>query len=717
MLLRSSVLFLPLKPHRNKWWDVAIHVIRTEATAYHKEVAPPQAFNMMGLVLTSTKHRVCPQAWTYLRSKGYEPPSKAAAYSILVTLFEKDRNNKAGTILLGKLKGILGGEEMNVQSGTNGQKQIHKLMSELQCRGKLGAVRDKTGAHLTQPLKIATALREHWEGVSKQGLMSVDACTNFLQSLPLPAIFKTIARALFRPLTQEIVNEVLDRLHSNVSPGDDGVRAKIYQRFAEVFAPAMLQVAKHCFHIGIFYDDWGMGIINSIPKVAGTCMITKLRPITLQEVKKKWLMTILCIQVEQMFQQLTHSRQVGCVKGRQMINHIWGVWSTFEPVDRCVMVSFDFSNAFPTLSHACIQAVLRLIQRTAGYVLVVLAIVRMPYQFCVGRGVVREVNYMPKAGIGQGDPFSPVLFSFCVAFVLHLLSEITNMDSFMYLDDLCAIVEGPQLGRTLGTVQEAMSVFAKFPGQVLHLIKCGVVIKGDLTPAERSQVELSNGQQLLCGIPVVDSVKYLRVHMGNLTSDAAFAFPLGEAQRRARCMTAYGLSIKEKLLLLKTWILPCVLLTARAWSPSEIAIRALRHVYHTALGTDSWGVTLDNLAQPRELGDTPSPPKIWLHAQSGLPFHKLLQSPDISPERLVKGFRVLCTTYGVCLNAWALPYLQMGQSHIKPLGLCNTASSPFLYPEGTSLMGWGTSRQWGVCPCGTQPSSQMTSNLATIVRP
>ena len=146
-----------------------------------------------------------------------------------------------------------------------------------------------------------------------------------------------------------------------------------------------------------------------------------------------------------------------------------------------------------------------------------------------------------------------------------------------------------------------MNVFAKFSGQVLNVIKCGVVIKGNLTPAEHSQVELSNGQQLLRGIPIVESLKYFGARLGNLTSDAAFAFPSEEAQRRASCMTAYGLSIKERILLLKTWILPRVLLTARAYFLSEITIRALKHVYHTAPGTYSWGVTLDNLAQPREI--------------------------------------------------------------------------------------------------------------------
>ena len=89
-------------------------------------------------------------------------------------------------------------------------------------------------------------------------------------------------------------------------------------------------------------------------------------------------MTILCIQVEQIFQHLTHSRQVGCVKGRQMINHLWGVRSTYELSEWCLMVSFDFSNAFPTRSHTFIQAVLELIELPIGYIMFVLAIAKPP---------------------------------------------------------------------------------------------------------------------------------------------------------------------------------------------------------------------------------------------------------------------------------------------------------------------------------------------------
>ena len=56
--------------------------------------------------------------------------------------------------------------------------------------------------------------------------------------------------------------------------------------YISVFSPAMLQIAQHCVTHGTFFEDLGLGIINSVPKVAGSCVIAKLRPIALQAVKK-----------------------------------------------------------------------------------------------------------------------------------------------------------------------------------------------------------------------------------------------------------------------------------------------------------------------------------------------------------------------------------------------------------------------------------------------
>ena len=54
------------------------------------------------------------------------------------------------------------------------------------------------------------------------------------------------------------------------------------------------------------------------------------------------------------------------------------------------------------------------------------------------------------------------------------------------------------------------------------------------------------------------------------------------------------------------------------------------------------------------------PPKIWVHAQFGLPFHKFLTAPLIYSDSVQATFRTWCTRYGILLDSWAVPHLQLG---------------------------------------------------------
>ena len=67
-----------------------------------------------------------------------------------------------------------------------------------------------------------------------------------------------------------------------------------------------------------FPKAWNRGLIRGIPKTAGACSVEKLRPIALQQLKKKRFLTVLLIQVEDILCQITPPQQVGCIKHRQM---------------------------------------------------------------------------------------------------------------------------------------------------------------------------------------------------------------------------------------------------------------------------------------------------------------------------------------------------------------------------------------------------------------
>ena len=352
-----------------------------------------------------------------------------------------------------------------------------------------------------------------------------------------------------------------------------------------------------------------------------------------------------------------------------MISHIWAVRSGWEGMRSGVLVSFDFSNAFPTLPHNFNSAVLRLIEIPEGMISFILSTLTAPYHFCVGRGVVREVVFHPSAGIGEGDPFSPVLFWLCVSFVLYGFESVLHVQAYIYADDLGALIQRRHVSSIVFEILEMMKQFGIFSGLLLNMGKCGVVVKGQLSTRDQRHVTDSPAGPLLCGIQIRHFVRCLGVKMGNLTSDEAFATHLGEAQRRGSAVGSLGLSKKEAIILLKTWVLPTLLLAAMSYYPLEHTIKALKIVFQTTLGVDSWGLTLRELSQHPECGGFQLPtPKCWLHTQFGLSFHEFLQHPEIFTETVTTPFRMWCKQYGVCLHAWAWSYIQLGPVPHKTFG-------------------------------------------------
>ena len=118
--------------------------------------------------------------------------------------------------------------------------------------------------------------------------------------------------------------------------------------------------------------------------------------------------------------------------------------------------------------------------------------------------------------------------------------------------------------------------------------------------ADQSHLESTEAGELLLGIAVLNSIKYLGVRMGNIF-----------LQRRASLVASLHVSPKEHVVLLKTWALLTALLTARSYFPSDLTVKPLKIVSSTALGFNSWGVTLDHIAQAPDLGGYQLPtPKV-----------------------------------------------------------------------------------------------------------
>ena len=138
-------------------------------------------------------------------------------------------------------------------------------------------------------------------------------------------------------------------------------------------------------------------------------------PIALQHLKKKWFMTILFIQVEDILRQITPPQQVGCIKGIQIQHHIWGVRGEWVNADDTMLLTIDYRNAFPTLSHNFIQATLNFFSfpPIGMFVKLVIAFLLSQYHFFVGCGNQRSYLLSGSMYWSRGPILPPNVFLLC----------------------------------------------------------------------------------------------------------------------------------------------------------------------------------------------------------------------------------------------------------------------------------------------------------------
>ena len=140
-----------------------------------------------------------------------------------MSIHERDTYDKTCLILLLQLKGLLAGEDLSQTSAADRRHQVNKVMTELQQRRRLGWVKIRGGKILHDPVSVACALVEHWTGLCQPGQKSEEECLAFFRGQNLPPNFSTMAKALYRPLTPELVGAALAHLHNNVSPEEMGL--------------------------------------------------------------------------------------------------------------------------------------------------------------------------------------------------------------------------------------------------------------------------------------------------------------------------------------------------------------------------------------------------------------------------------------------------------------------------------------------------------------
>ena len=91
--------------------------------------------------------------------------------------------------------------------------------------------------------------------------------------------------------------------------------------------------------------------MKSMPKTAAAEAAKDMQPLVLQNVRLKWVTTVILLQLEPALQQIVPKEQKGFWAGCSMIDHILETRMIWEHTSEGTFAAIDFSKAYDLVSH------------------------------------------------------------------------------------------------------------------------------------------------------------------------------------------------------------------------------------------------------------------------------------------------------------------------------------------------------------------------------
>ena len=164
--------------------------------------------------------------------------------------------------------------------------------------------------------------------------------------------------------------------------------------------------------------------------------ISQPRPLTIVNVQLKWISTILLLQLEDAFACTIGSGiESGFHEGLGYPRDSTPWSSYYKMLSQGFVTSADFEKAYNTITFDHALMMFELTGLPQCIIRLVSQLPQAPIVFCI-HSVVMSSQWIPRAGMRWGAPFSPSLFALLASVVIPILEEVhRDLQVRMYVDD------------------------------------------------------------------------------------------------------------------------------------------------------------------------------------------------------------------------------------------------------------------------------------------
>ena len=297
------------------------------------------------------KNILTSNALTNLRTKLEAATVPLEIQDLTEKIHDIDMRSKDGVMIRSREKDIVNEDRPTkyfyIQEN---HRQTKSTISEVRVPDGRGGMKTYTKRH-----EILKCLHEHYSQLYRE--RGVDPHYRDLFANQVSSQLTDQQKAwLDREITLKELEDAINAMAVNRSPGPDGLPVEFYDRFFHVIGRDLLRLYNE-----IFSDERGespsqkMGYIKLVPKKGEKFFLDNWRGITLLNLDHKILTKIMATRLQKLFPDIIHEDQVCTVPGRNIFDHAYLVR---DVIDHAVhhktplyVVSWDMKQAFDSVDY------------------------------------------------------------------------------------------------------------------------------------------------------------------------------------------------------------------------------------------------------------------------------------------------------------------------------------------------------------------------------